>query len=149
MEAIARGDIANLIVVLDELDKLKDHGHNSSPQATEALVGLFEKSSAAAHLDHFSQLSVDMSFINWVILVNDVERLSKPFVDCCQVVRLPPPSVTEISRIATREIERRGLEPELIATIAQATRKRRVTSLRTLHKLLDAASAASARPLMN
>ncbi|KKC32971.1 hypothetical protein WH91_11270, partial [Devosia psychrophila] len=149
MEAIARGDIANLIVVFDELDKLKDHGRNSSPQASEALVGLFEKSSAAAHLDHFTQLTIDMSFINWVILVNDVERLSKPFVDRCQVIRLPPPSVAEITQIATREIERRGLEPELVAAIAKAVRKGRVTSLRTLHKLLDAAAAASARHLLN
>jgi len=149
LEAIARGEVANLIIVLDELDKLKDNGRNSSPQATEALVGLFEKSSAAAHLDHFTQLTIDMSFINWVILVNDVDRLSRPFVDRCQVVRLQPPSVAEITQIATREIERRGLEPELVAAIAKAVRKGRVTSLRTLHKLLDAASAASARPLLN
>lgn len=149
MEGIARGDVANPIVVLDELDKLKDNGRNSSPQASEALVGLFEESSAAAHLDHFSQLTVDMSFINWVILVNDVDRLSRPLVDRCKVVRLLPPSVDEIIEIATREIERRGLEPELVAAIAKAVHKGRLTSLRTLHKLLDAAAAASARPLLN
>lgn len=149
MEALARLNVANPVVVLDELDKLKDYGRNSGPQPSESLVGLLEKRSAAAHLDHFTQLTVDMSFINWVILVNDTERLSQPLLDRCQVVRLPPPSTGEIELIAAREIERRGLEPALVGTLIKAVRVGKITSLRKLHKLLDAAAAASARPLLN
>lgn len=111
----------------------------------EAVVNLRQKlDRAKSEVGAFAP--VDMSFVNRVILVNDVDRLSRPFVDRCQVVRLPPPSVAEITQIATREIERRGLEPELVAVIATAVRKGRTTSLCRLHKLVDAASAASARP---
>jgi MoxR-like ATPase len=149
VEGIARLNVANPIVVLDELDKVRDYGRNSSPQPSEALVGLLEKRSAAAHLDHFSQLPIDLSFINWVILTNDLERLSRPLLDRCQVIRLAPPSRGEIALIAAREIARRGLEPELVTAITQAVVRGRIKSLRTLHKLLDAAAAASARPLLN
>lgn len=149
MEAIARENVANPVVVLDELDKLRDYGRNAGPQPSEALVGLLEKRSAAAHLDHFTQLTIDMSFINWVILVNDIEKLSQPLLDRCQVIRLPPPTPGEIEQIAAREIDHRGLEPELVATLIKAVRVGKITSLRKLHKLLDAAAAAAARPLLN
>lgn len=149
VEGLSGGSVANVVVVLDELDKLRDYGRNASPQPSEQLVGLLEKRSAAAHLDHFTQLTLDLSFINWIILTNDLQRLSRPLLDRCQVVRLPAPTAQDIAQIAAREIERRGLEPELVEPITQAVRSGRITSLRTLHKLLDAAAVASARPLLN
>jgi hypothetical protein len=149
LERLSQDNVANTLVVLDELDKLQNHGRNAGPRPSEALVGLFEKRSAAAHLDHFTQLTIDLSFINWVILTNDADRLSRPLLDRCRVFRLPPPTPEEIGIIAAREIERRGLEPGLVTPITQAVRRGQITSLRRLHKLLDAASAASARPILN
>lgn len=134
---------------LDELDKIRDLSRHGSPRPSEALVGLFEKRSAANHLDNYLQLAVDLSFINWVILVNDLSRISQPLLDRCQVVRLAPPSPKEIAQIASLEIERRGLDPALVEVITKSVRGGKITSLRTLHKLLDAASAASARPILN
>jgi hypothetical protein len=62
---------------------------------------------------------------------------------------MAPPTPQEIADIAAREIERRGLEPELVTTISKSVRQGKITSLRTLHKLLDAAGAASARSTLN
>lgn len=149
VEALGRHNIANVLVVLDELDKLRDHGRNGSAVPSEALVGLLEQRSAAAHLDHFTQLTIDFSFLNWLILVNDLDRLSRPLLDRCQVIRMQPPSVPEIESIASREISRRGLEPELVTPIVKAVRRGRINSLRKLHKLLDAAAASSSRPFLN
>ncbi|HTN62756.1 MAG TPA: AAA family ATPase [Devosia sp.] len=149
MQALANSASANVIVVLDELDKLRDMSRNGSPKPSEALVGLLEKRSAAAHMDNYLQLAVDLSFINWIILVNDATRLSQPFLDRCKVIRMAPPTPQEIADIAAREIERRGLEPELVITITKSVRSGQITSLRTLHKLLDAAAAASARSILN
>lgn len=149
IEGLANSTSANLIVCLDELDKIRDFGRHSSPQPSQALVGLFEKQSAASHLDNYLQLTVDLSFINWVILVNDLSRISQPLLDRCQVIRLPPPSPRDIAHIASLEIERRGLEPGLVTTITKAVRSGKITSLRTLQKLLDAADAASARSILN
>ena len=149
IEGLRQSSSANLIVCLDELDKLRDYGRHSNPEPSEAVVGLLEKRSAAAHVDSFLQLQVDVSFINWIILVNDLDRLSKQLLDRCQVIRLPPPSPADIGHIAAQEIERRGLEPELVEPIREAVRKGKITSLRKLHKLLDAAAAASSRPRLH
>jgi len=149
MQALASSASANVIVVLDELDKIRDMSRHGSPKPSEALVGLLEKRSAAAHMDNYLQLAVDLSFINWIVLVNDATRLSQPFLDRCQVIRMGPPRPEEIAAIAAREIERRGLEPELVAIITKSVRQGKITSLRTLHKLLDAAAAASARSILN
>lgn len=149
IEALANSRSANLIVCLDELDKIRDYGRHSSPNPSQALVGLFEKRSAAQHLDNYLQLAVDLSFINWVVLVNDLSRIPQPLLDRCQVIRLPPPSPSEIAHIASIEIERRGLDPALVKAMTKEVRKGRITSLRTLHKLLEAASAAASRPLLN
>lgn len=149
IEALANSSSANLIVALDELDKARDYGRNSSPKPSEALVGLLEQQSAANHLDNYLQLAVDLSFINWIILVNDLSRISQPLLDRCQVIRLPAPTAEDIASIAAREIERRGLEPELLDAITAEVRAGKITSLRTLNKLLDAASAAASRPILN
>ena len=149
MHALANSASANAIVVLDELDKLRDMSRHGSPQPSESLVGLLEKRSAAAHMDNYLQLNVDLSFINWIILVNDATRLSRAFLDRCKVIRMAPPTPRQIAEIAAREIERRGLEPELVIPITKAVRAGKITSLRTIHKLLDAASAAASRPLLN
>lgn len=149
LEGVARFNTANVLVALDELDKMQNHGRNASPEPSEALVGLLEKRSAAAHLDHYTQLSIDLSFLNWVILVNDLSRISKPLLDRCTVIQLAPPSPEIIAVIAAREIERRELATELVAPITKAVRSGKITSLRTLNKLLNAAAAAAARPLLN
>nr|WP_314262451.1 AAA family ATPase [uncultured Devosia sp.] len=149
MEGLANSTSANLIVCLDELDKIRDFGRHASPRPSESLVGLFEKQSAASHLDNYLQLAVDLSFINWVVLVNDLSRISQPLLDRCQVIRLAPPSPKEIAHIASLEIERRGLDPELVDAINAEVRRGKITSLRTLHKLLEVASAASSRPILN
>lgn len=149
MHALANSASANAIVVLDELDKLRDMSRHGSPRPSESLVGLLEKRSAAAHMDNYLQLTVDLSFTNWIILVNDATRLSRAFLDRCQVIRMSPPTPDEIADIAAREIERRGLAPELVVPITKSVRSGKITSLRTLHKLLDAASAAASRPLLN
>ena len=149
MQALATSASANVIVILDELDKIRDMSRYGSPKPSEALVGLLEKRSAAAHMDNYLQLAVDLSFINWIVLVNDATRLSQPFLDRCQVIRMALPTPQEIADIAAREIERRGLEPELVTPITKAVRTGKINSLRTLHKLLDAASAAASRPLLN
>lgn len=147
IEGISRHNVANALVVLDELDKLQNLSRNAGPTPSEALVGVLEQRSAAAHL--FTQLTVNLSFLNWMILTNNADRLSRPLLDRCKLIRLAPPTPEEIGTIAAREIARRGLEPELVAPITRAVRRGQITSLRRLHKLLDAAAAASARSVLN
>lgn len=149
VQVLAREQVANPIIILDELDKLHNLSSHARPDATEIMLPLLEQRTAAAHVDHFLQSRVDLSFINWILLCNDLNRIAKPVRDRCIVIRMAAPSVDEIADIARREVARRGLAPELIPPLVRAVRSGRLSSLRKLHKALDAAAAAAARPLLN
>ena len=149
IEALSNGPTANPLVVVDEFDKLVDHSRAAVPDATEKMVGLLEPRAARAYLDPYLQLNVDLSFINWVLICNDLNRIAKPVRDRCIVVKLGQLKPHDIAVIAEAEIARRGLAPELAAPLVRAAKSGRLTSLRKLHKALDAAAAAASRPLLH
>lgn len=149
VQFLAHEQVANPIIILDEFDKLQNLSAHARSDATEIMLPLLQRSTAAAHVDHFLQSRVDLSFINWILLCNDLNRIARPVRDRCTVIRLNAPDVDEIAEIARREVQRRGLPDELVAPLIRAVRTGRLTSLRKLHKALDRADAAAARPLLN
>lgn len=149
MERLSRGRCANPLMVVDEFDKLVDHGRNAPEFASEKLLGVLEYRSAKAYQDPFLQLEVDLSFVNWILMCNDLDRIAQPVRDRCIVIKLPPLQSADFAVIAEREIERRGLAPELLPTLVRAVRSGRIKSLRKLHKALDAAAAAGSRPRLH
>jgi hypothetical protein len=149
IEALSNGPTANLLVVVDEFDKLVDHSRGGPLNATEKMVGLLEPRGARAYLDPFLQLNVDLSFINWVLICNDLNRIAKPVRDRCIVVNLGALTPHDIAVIAEAEIARRGLAPQLAVPLVRAAKSGKLTSLRKLHKALDAAAAAASRPLLH
>lgn len=149
VQFLAREQVANPIIILDEFDKLQNLSAHARSDATEIMLPLLQRSTAAAHVDHFLQSRVDLSFINWIMLCNDLNRIAKPVRDRCTVIRINAPDVDEIAEIARREVQRRGLPAELVAPLVRAVRTGRLTSLRKLHKALDRADAVAARALLN
>lgn len=149
IERLSRGKCANPLMIVDEFDKLVDHSRNAPEFASEKLLGVIEPRAAKAYQDPFLQLEVDLSFVNWILMSNDLDRIAQPVRDRCIVIKLPPLQPTDFAVIAEREIERRGLAPELLPTLVQAVRSGRIKSLRKLHKALDAAAAAAARPRLH
>lgn len=149
IEALSNGPTANLLVVADEFDKLVDHSRGAAPDATEKMVGLLEPRGAKAYLDPFLQLNIDLSFVNWLLICNDLNRIAKPVRDRCTVIRLGSLKPEDIAVIAEAEIARRGLARELARPLVRAVRSGRLTSLRKLNKALDAAAAAASRPLLH
>ncbi len=149
MTELATSQVANSIVVLDEVDKLTDTSTNGSQVPTQSLLSLTQAHSAAAYHDTHLQLPVNLSFLNWVLLANDASRIAGPLLDRCTVVRLPRLTAADLKTVAIREVARRGLEPELLPILVRATRRGEIKSLRKLHKLLDAAQLARNRPLLN
>lgn len=149
IEALSKGPTANPLVVVDEFDKLVDHSRGVAPDATEKMVGLLEPRGAKAYVDPFLQLNIDLSFINWLLICNDLNRIAKPVRDRCIVIKLGQLKPEDIAKIAEAEIARRGLAPELAAPLVRAVRSGRLTSLRKLNKALDSAAAAASRPLLH
>ena len=103
----------------------------------------------AVYRDSHLQMTVDLSHLNFIFLANDLGRIAAPLKDRLKVVQLDPPTARQIADIATREVERRGLDPGLVPILRRATVTGKVRSLRKLHKLLDVAQATKFRPLLN
>jgi ATP-dependent Lon protease len=118
------------------------HGRS---EATEVLLGFLERDSARKARDSYLNIDVDLSFASWVLLVNDLDRISPAVRDRCKVICVPPLKPQDLADMARREIERRELEPELAAPLIHAVRTGKLKSLRKLHKALDAAAAVMTR----
>jgi len=141
--------VANILVVLDEIDKLTDVSRNASATPSENLIGLVQRETAKVYRDSHLQMTVDLSYLNFIFLANDLSRIAAPLRDRVKVVQLDPPTARQIADIAAREIERRGLDPGLVPILRKAAATGKIRSLRKLHKLLDAAQATKSRPLLN
>jgi len=126
---LAEARVANPIVILDEFDKLQDLSRNSRGDASEVMLPLLERSTAAAYYDHFLQWPVDLSFINWIMLCNDLNRIAKPVRDRCIVIRMSAPDASQMAEIAQREIARRELPEDLLVPILRAVRAGRLIEL--------------------
>lgn len=141
--------VANILVVLDEIDKLTDVSRNASATPSENLIGLVQRETAKVYRDSHLQMTVDLSYLNFIFLANDLRRIAVPLRDRVKVVQLDPPTARQIADIAAQEVERRGLDPGLVPILRRATATGKIRSLRKLHKLLDAAQATKSRPLLN
>ena len=149
ISGLAEHKVANILVVLDEIDKLTDVSRNASATPTENLIGLVQRDTAKVYRDSHLQMTVDLSYLNFISLANDLSRIAPPLKDRVKVVHLYPPTARQIADIATREVGRRGLDPGLVPVLRRATATGKIRSLRKLHKLLDAAQATKSRPLLN
>lgn len=149
LQDLGRHQIANPIVVFDEVDKLTDVSRNALPNATEGLIGVAQRETAQIYRDSHLQITVDLSHLNLIFLANDLNRIAVPLRDRLKIVQLGLPTPEEIAGIAAREVERRGLDPSLVPVLRKATASGQIRSLRRLHKLLDAAQATRNRPLLN
>lgn len=149
IKALAEGGLANMLVIVDEVDKLRDVSRGGSDTPTEALIGLLSKASASRHLDSFLQVEIDLSHLNWILLANDIDRIAAPLRDRCKIIRVQQPDADAMTQIIAREVAKRGLEPGIVKVLLDAYREGLIGSLRKLHSALDAAAAIKSRPRLN
>lgn len=147
--ALSEHKIANPVIIVDEVDKLSGFGTNRSTPADAILLGLLERETAAGFADSFIRQPINLSYLNWILTANDLDAVSAPLRDRCTVITLAPLALTDFEQVALRQIERRGLDPALIEPLRFGFRAGQIKSLRKLNKVLDAAEAALARPMLN
>lgn len=80
---------ANPVVLVDELDKTKPDGRNGDIRAT--LLTMLEPLSAKAWPDECLMAQADLSQINWIVCVNEVEPIRGPLLTRLRVVPAPMP----------------------------------------------------------
>ena len=96
-QALIRGEYANPLLVLDEVDKAGGD-HRYDPMA--ALYGLLERDTAASFRDEYIDVDIDASHILWVATANDESAIPEPILNRMNVYSVERPDADGSRRIA-------------------------------------------------
>jgi hypothetical protein len=149
VQGIIQHEVGNPIVVFDEFDKLADVSHGARDRPAESLLPFLEPRTSRRVREQFLGLELDLGYLNWVLLANNLDKIPRTVRDRCKVIEITPLMPADLATIAEAEIVRRHLEPELIPALTRACARGQIKSLRKLHKALDAAEAAMRRPRLH
>jgi ATP-dependent Lon protease len=98
-ERLVRGQFANPVVVLDEVEKASGSSQ-SDPLA--ALYQLLEPETSKAFRDEFIDVEIDASQIFWVLTANSTEGIPRPLLNRMAVYEVPAPTPGQAAGIAQR-----------------------------------------------
>jgi ATP-dependent Lon protease len=98
-ERLVRGQYANPVVVLDEVEKASGSSQ-SDPLA--ALYQLLEPETSRAFRDEFIDVEIDASKIFWVLTANTTEGIPAPLLNRMAVYEVPAPTPEQAAGIAQR-----------------------------------------------
>src|SRR6476661_7699032 len=98
-ERLVRGQFANPVIVLDEVEKATGSSQ-SDPLA--ALYQLLEPETACAFRDEFIDVDIDASQIFWVLTANSTEGIPHPLLNRMAVYEVPAPTPEQAAGIAQR-----------------------------------------------
>ena len=98
-ERLVRGQYANPVVVLDEVEKATGSSQ-SDPLA--ALYQLLEPETSKAFRDEFIDVEIDASQIFWVLTANSTEGIPAPLLNRMAVYEVPAPTPEQAAGIAQR-----------------------------------------------
>lgn len=96
-KALLKNDVANSVVILDDVDKV-NNGHNGNVNTT--IVDLLEPANAKAYYENFFQTNLDMSHVTVIGLANTTDLVDKGVLNLFKVFNIENPDVTSISSIA-------------------------------------------------
>ncbi|MGL4574922.1 MAG: AAA family ATPase [Burkholderiaceae bacterium] len=96
-ETFLRGDYANPVMVVDEIDKA---GGESSYDPLGAMYSLLEHDTAREFIDEFVELPIDASQVVWVATANDARSIPEPILNRMNVYEIEAPDHDAACRIA-------------------------------------------------
>lgn len=118
LQLIREKQIANPLVVLDEVDKASASRHNGS--AFDALLPLLERDQARRFVDPALEVECDLSMCSFLLTANDLDAVPAPLKDRCRVLKVPAPEWQHIAPIVERiivdiakerQLDRRWFDP--------------------------------------
>jgi ATP-dependent Lon protease len=116
--AIARGKIANPLVLIDEIEKAgtrSDYG-----RLWDCLLAFLEHETASRYPDPALQTNLDLSQVSYVATANSLEPLPSPLRDRFRIVEFPKPRAADLDALlpavftdlaAERSLDTRWIEP--------------------------------------
>ena len=96
-ETFLRGDYANPVMVIDEIDKSATDG---TYDPLGALYSLLEHDTAAEFIDEFIELPIDASDVVWIATANDARVIPEPILNRMNVYEIEAPDADATRRIA-------------------------------------------------
>jgi ATP-dependent Lon protease len=98
-DRLVRGQFANPVVLLDEVEKASG-STQSDPMA--ALYQLLEPETSSAFRDEFIDLEIDASKVFWVLTANSIEGIPEALLSRMAVYEVPSPTPQQAAAIAQR-----------------------------------------------
>ena len=98
-QALAEGDFANPVMVLDEIDKASA---DAQYDPLGPLYNLLEVDTASQFVDEFVDLRMDARHIIWVATANDDRHIPAPILNRMNVWEIAPPTTDQARDIASR-----------------------------------------------
>lgn len=143
---ILQNCVANPVILIDELEKAgvvtSERGHAFG--LTEALLPFLEPLSARHWSCPYYQVKFDMSWMIWVLTVNDSRLLSAPFLSRCPPIRLRNLTNEELVSFIQREGKRQNISEiavdAVVCAISRTHIHRAQPNLRVASRLLRRAA---------
>ncbi|HEY6898629.1 MAG TPA: AAA family ATPase [Rhodocyclaceae bacterium] len=98
-QALVGGNVANTIIVLDEVDK---SGGDARYDPMGSLYELLEQDTARRFRDEYVDVEIDASHILWVTTANDDRSIPEPILNRMNVYAIPRPDADESFMIACK-----------------------------------------------
>ncbi|MFD0915414.1 AAA family ATPase [Pseudahrensia aquimaris] len=143
LNVIMEHQIANPVIILDELEKLGGSLKNGDPRTK--LLGFLEPRRASSLFDSFLAAPLNVSALSWVFTANRLRDVPTPLQNRLEIIRCPSPKPEHLEALAPQLLlaayAERGLsadwcEPLTANELATLKRHWRGGSIRNLRRLI-------------
>lgn len=98
LATIRQTDVANPLLILDELEKAGQDRHNGS--LLDVLLAMLEPSTSTSVTDPYLEAPVDLSHVTWIATVNHLDLVPGVLYDRFRVIEVPEPGAEHLEPIA-------------------------------------------------
>ncbi|MGX7743377.1 AAA family ATPase [Rhodopseudomonas parapalustris] len=142
--AIARGRIANPIMIIDEIEKAGTRTDNG--RLWDCLLGILEPETSSRYPDPALQTPLDLRYVSYVATANTLNPLPSALLDRFRIIAFPKPTLNDFDAIVPGLIdaiaEDRGVDRRWIAPLDVQERAAIVSvwkggSVRRLRRVLE------------